>query len=113
MLAATLGSCSFELESVDAGIASVINSSGINDSIASVSSGGEGLVSELGADSAAADFWIASAEVSVSSAIAFSTAVVCVRGGSSRSVKLDSGNGFIGVSISSLSEENAASGSKN
>ena len=111
MLEATLATS--ELVSVDAGIDSVVNSSGINDSIARVPSGGVELVFELGADSAVADGCIASADVSLSSAIVFSAGIVCVWGGSSGSVKLDIGNGLIGVSISSLSEETPASGSKN
>ena len=111
MLAATLSAANFL--SVEAGIASAVRSSGINDSTAIVSRSSEGEGSDSGVDSAAVRFSIESAEASLSSAIVFFTVVACVPGGSTRSIKFDSGNGLIGDSISSPSEENSASGSKN
>ena len=75
------------LLSVDVGITSVVRSSGINDSIARVSSGADGVVSDSGAGSAVAGCSITSSGGVLSCAIAFSTGVAWVLGGSSKSVK--------------------------
>lgn len=113
MLAAMFGFTFWGLVSVDTVIASVFRSSGINDAIASVSSCGGGLVTELADDSDAVEFCVVLAAASLLCTATVSAGGVSVLGGSSKSVKLDSGNGLIGVSSSTWSEASAASGSKN